>query len=73
MSGGVGQDVAQQQDLADPVEHVRARRQPGVGRVLGQDPMAEAVEVRHRDARPDRRARRVASSRSRSSRAAFTL
>ena len=46
----VGEDVAQEQHLADAVEHVRPRRQPGVGRVLGQDPMAEAVEVRHRDA-----------------------
>ncbi len=54
----VREDVAQEQRLADTIEHVRPSRQPGVARVLGQDPMAEAVEVRHRDAaangRPDR-------------------
>ena len=46
-----------QQDLADAVEHVRVRRQPGIGRVLGQDPVAEAVEVADRHAAGGRRRR----------------
>lgn len=52
-------DVLEQQQLADPIEDLRARRQPGIGGVLGQDPLAEAVEVADRQAGGDRRARRV--------------
>ena len=38
-------DVAQQEQLADAVEHVRAGGQAGVRRGLGQHAVAEAVEV----------------------------
>ena len=38
-------DVLEQQDLRHAIEDVRPRRQPGIRRVLGQDPLAEAVEV----------------------------
>ena len=41
-------EVAQQQHLADAVEHVGAGRQSGVTGVVGQDPLAEAVEVADR-------------------------
>ena len=51
----LGPDVAQEEDLADAVEHVRVRRQPGVRRRLGQHPVAEAVEVRDGHPRPRRR------------------
>ena len=51
----LGPDVAQEEDLADAVEHVRVRRQPGVRRRLGQHPVAEAVEVRDGHPRPGRR------------------
>lgn len=38
--------VAQEQVLPDAVQHVRPRRHPGLRRRLGQDPMADGVEVR---------------------------
>jgi hypothetical protein len=44
-------DLAQQEQLADTVEHVGPRRQAGVVGVLGQDPLAEAVEVADRHPR----------------------
>ena len=62
----------QQQDLGDAIEHVGPRRQPGIRGVLGQDPLAEAVEVGDRHAGAGGRAD-GRSSRSCSSRAAFTL
>ena len=43
--------VLEEQHLGDAVEDVGARRQPGIGRVLGEDPLAEAVEVADRHAR----------------------
>ena len=51
----LGPDVAQEEDLADAVEHVRVGRQPGVRRRLGQHPVAEAVEVRDGHPRAGRR------------------
>ena len=52
---GVAQ-VSQQQQLANTVEDVRPGRQARVARALGEDMLAEAVEVADRDPRPDRRA-----------------
>src|SRR5438128_2707390 len=49
-------DVAQKEDLADPVEDVRVRREVSLGRVVRQDAMAEAVEVADREPRPRRSA-----------------
>ncbi len=46
-----GRDLAQEEQLADAVEDVRACREPGVGGVLGEDALAEAVEVADRHAR----------------------
>ena len=43
--GQVAADVAQQQQLADAVEHIGLRRQTRVGGRLGEHAMAEAVEV----------------------------
>ena len=47
-------DVPQQQHLADAVEDVGSCGQAGVGRRFGEDPLAEAVEVRDSDPRPRR-------------------
>ena len=58
----VRRDVAQQEHLPDAIEHVGPRRQPGIGRVLGQDPMAEAVEVRDGHPGARRRAHRLVQS-----------
>ena len=52
-------DVPQQQHLADAVEDVGPGGQAGVGRRLGEDALAEAVEVGDRDPRPDRAADRL--------------
>ena len=66
-------DVAEQQDLADPVEHVGVRRQPRLRGVVGQDPVAEAVEVADRRGGLGRRRRWPPRARSPSSFAARTL
>ena len=54
----VGPDVAKEEDLADPVEDVGLRGEAGLRGVVGQDPVAEAVEVADPEAgsrgRPDR-------------------
>ena len=39
-------ELAEQEQLADPVEDVRVAGHVRIGRALAQDPMAEAVEVR---------------------------
>ena len=52
-------DVPQQQHLAHAVEDVGPGGQAGVGRRLGEDALAEAVEVGDRDPRPRRAADRL--------------
>ncbi len=52
-------DVPEEQDLRDAVEDVGPRGQAGIGGVLGQDPLAEAVEVRDGHPRADPDAHRV--------------
>ena len=52
-------DVPQQQHLAHAVEDVGPGGQAGVGRRLGQDALAEAVEVGDRDPRSRRAADRL--------------
>ena len=46
-----GHEIAQEQQLADAVEDVRPARQPRLASVIGQDPLAEAVEVADRHPR----------------------